>query len=190
MSKWDSGKFKELMRKIVYSCYGSVLDVGCGQGEFVFKYGNAIGIDLKSFDEWNSDNRFCVSRVEDFVFDGFDTVLFNNSFEHFEKKDLVLNKCFQQDIRCVFVLPTTKHLIKCWLRLPKASILKALGRSHEDIRYLLVHSFNVYGYNFFEAFKDFGSWEVLLKEYFGVVEVKLEGDCNIFVCKKKECVVK
>jgi len=181
-SKWRSDQgFRLLMLTIKSKCVGKTLDVGCGRGEFVFDYGDAVGIDLKRFDEWGNDPRFRVRAFEKVDLKGFNTVLFNNSFEHIKNKKLVLYRC--KGFNTVFVLPTEKHLLKCWSRLPGALVNKLFGKPHEDIRYLLVHSFNVYGFNFIKTYLDFNSWHKLLMKNFGKVVIDYVGDYAIAVCR-------
>ena len=148
------------------------MDIGCGRGEITLTLDNSVGIDIKKYDEWKAaPKRFKTYNGTKIPFDKrFDTIIFNNSFEHVaEKKKLVNNlKKKNKNAKVIIVLPTTKYLIERYFCIPRALFRKILTGKGGGIHLYLVHETNIYGWNFLKEFAYYLNWRKSISPYFEI----------------------
>lgn len=79
----------------------SLLDVGCGNGAYVYEFSNSKlvkGVDIHKYDEWSSSpNYFDVASADCLPYDdnSFDTVCCFEVLEHVKEPDMVLSELYR-----------------------------------------------------------------------------------------------
>lgn len=89
-----------LYPKIARRVDGEVLDIGCGIGDFLSFYGNAVGADVNPHTvEWCRDLGYKVSQIENgrlpFAESSFACVLLDNVIEHIEDPSFLLEEIYR-----------------------------------------------------------------------------------------------
>ena len=191
-SKWRKTSYLNLLKTINNYSHGQKLDIGCGRGEITLALNNTIGIDVKEYCEWNTNPTIFKK------YDGttipfkkeFDTIIFNNSFEHITNKKTLINniKKISPRARIIIVLPTTKYLTKRYLKIPLALTKKLFFGKGGGIHLYLVHEPNIFGWDFLKEFKYYCNWRKTINKYF-VIQTELDFDYKkqkFYVCSFKQ----
>ena len=172
-SKWNKPQYKDMLDFIEKNSFGKCLDIGCGEGELEYIIENIKGIDIIKSDNWNNKCR---------MYDGlhppkekFDTIIFNNSWEHIKYKGYLVERLkeFNKDSNFVLIVPTTKFLLGRYPKVVEMIFRRALGLKRDAIRHWLVHEPEIWGDNFLGEFKYFNNWDFNVEKYFLVDERKV-----------------
>lgn len=181
-SKWKTEEYEPLFNFIMTECIGKTLDVGCGRGEITLALDRAVGIDVKFFSEWEKGlKKFEVFNGKTFSGKGFDTVLFNNSFEHVVDKWLLVSSLKESNpkAKVVVVVPTVWYLMRRYCE----GILRLITLNSPRVYF--IHAENVYGLNFIKEFWYYLNWKERLSCYFVLNKPKRFRNHLIFVGRFK-----
>ena len=213
-TKWNSPEYRLIVERMELK--GRILDIGCGRGEMAYFFKDCFGIDIRQHETWHArlvqkqnyaDREYslflkgkrigykrkilncvvgdgCTLPIRSRIFEG---ILLNNSFEHIKDKETLvreISRVSKEGTDIVLILPTAKWKIFRFIELLK-NILR-IFTGYPFVNDWLVHSRDVYGYNFVREFLDFSNWEQILSKYFEIrkKESFREGFSIMYTCRR------
>jgi len=143
------------LRPIAKECNGKLLDVGCGIGEFLEIYSNAIGIDPNKYNVEYCKNLGFDAKVGSvynlkFKKNYFDCILLMNVLEHLSRPSQAIkeiNKVLKKNGKLIITVPTKagfkrdKTHVKFWSRQALSEFLVKNGFKVKKIFY---HPFKLF----------------------------------------------